>query len=311
MSIPQWYFIINPVAGNGRGTKYWQKIQLLLKQFNINFDFGISTYAQHSTHLASYAILKGHRYIAAVGGDGTINEVINGIFNQQKVPTSSITFAAIPIGTGNDWAKTHQIPTNLKKATQLLVQAKTIKHDIGKVTYHNIDTLTKEQRFFINVAGLAYDAFVTKASETRPKYGNSQLYYLYLITRCITQYKATPATIIFDNQELSFPFFNITIGQCKYNGGGTNLVPHADPRDGLFALSLYKNIKPWEVILRAPQFYNGSIAKHKEALTAQVKHIQITAPAETPAYVEVDGEWLGQSPIEFTMLPAAISVIVP
>jgi len=311
MSIAQWYFIINPVAGNGQGTKYWRKIQLLLEQINIKFDFGISTYPQHSTHLASYAVLKGHRYIVAIGGDGTINEVINGIFTQQKVPTDAITFAAIPIGTGNDWAKTHRIPSNLKKAIQLLVQPKVIKHDIGKVTYHNINTLQKEERFFINVAGLAYDAFVTKASETRPKYGNSQFYYLYLIARCITQFKATPATIFFDDQELSCSFFNITIGQCKYNGGGTNLVPHADPTDGLFALSLYKNVKPWEVILRAPQFYSGSISKHKEAVTAQVKQIRITAPVETPAYVEVDGEWLGQSPIEFTMLPAAIRVVVP
>jgi YegS/Rv2252/BmrU family lipid kinase len=311
MNVAQWYFIINPIAGNGRGTKYWRKIQLLLNQANIIYDFGISSYPQHSIHLATYAVLKRHRYIVAVGGDGTINEVINGIFSQQKVPADSITFAAIPIGTGNDWGKTHKIPTNLKKAIQLLVQHKIIKHDIGKVTYHNIQTLEKQQRFFINVAGLSYDAFVTKATETRPKYGNSRLYYLYLIIRCLTSFKATPATVRFDNQEISCPFFNITIGQCKYNGGGTNLVPHADPTDGLFALSLYKSIKPWEVILRAPQFYSGSITKHKEAITTQVKHIQITAPAETPAYVEVDGEWLGQSPIEFTMLPAAIRVIIP
>lgn len=311
MNVAQWYFIINPIAGNGRGNQSWQKIQILLEQANISFDFGISSYPQHSIHLASYAVLKGHRYIAAVGGDGTINEVINGLFAQQKVPTDSITFAVIPIGTGNDWIKTHKIPTNLKKAVQLLVQSKVIKHDIGKVTYHNVDTLKKEQRFFVNIAGLAYDAFVTKATQTRPKYGNSKLYYLYLIVRCITQFKATPATISFDDQELSFPFFNITIGQCKYNGGGTILVPHADPTDGLFAVSLFKNVKPWEVIFKAPQFYTGSIVKHKEAVTAQVKHIKITAPVETPAYVEVDGEWLGQSPIELTMLSASINVIVP
>jgi YegS/Rv2252/BmrU family lipid kinase len=311
MSLPQWYFIINPIAGNGRGNKSWQKVQLLLKAANIDFDFGISTYPQHSIHLAKYAILKGHRSIAAVGGDGTINEVINGIFAQQKVPTESITFAVISIGTGNDWVKTHKIPTNLKDAVQLLTQSKVIKHDVGKVTYHHVDTLKKEHRFFINVAGLAYDSFVTKATEVRPKYGNSKLYYLYLIARCITKFKATPATVHFDDQEISFPFFNITIGQCKHNGGGTNLVPHADPTDGLFAFSLFKDVKPWEVIIRAPQFYSGNIVKHKEAFTAQAKHLKITAPAETPAFVEVDGEWLGQSPIEFFMLPAAIQVLVP
>lgn len=311
MNIAQWYFIVNPVAGNGQGHKSWQKIQWLLKQANINFDFGISTHPQHSTHLASAAVLKGHRHIVAVGGDGTINEIINGIFTQQEVPTDSITFAVLPIGTGNDWIKTHKIPTNYKKAIQLLIQSKIIKHDIGKVTYHNVDTLKKEQRFFVNVAGLAYDAFVTRVTKLRPKYGNSKLYYLYLILRCVTQFKATPATIFFDDQEVSFPFFNITIGQCQYNGGGTILVPHADPTDGLFALSLFKDVKSWEILVKAPRFYTGSIVKHKEAVTAQVKHIKITAPAESPTYVEVDGEWLGQSPIEFTMFPASINVIVP
>lgn len=312
MNLAQWYFIVNPIAGNGRGHKSWQKIQFWLKQANISFDFGISNYPQHSTQLANEAVLKGYRYIAAVGGDGTINEVINGIFAQQNVPTNSITFAVIPVGTGNDWIKTHKIPNHLKKAIQLLIQPKVIQHDVGKVTYHNIDSLEQEQRFFINVAGLAYDAFVTRATKKRPKYGgNSKLYYLYLILRCITQFKATPATISFNGKEISFPFFNITIGQCQYNGGGTTVVPHADPEDGLFALSLFKDVKAWEVVAKAPQFYTGTIVKHKEAVTAQAKEIKITAPKETPAYVEVDGEWLGQSPIEFTMLSAAIKVVVP
>lgn len=311
MNLAQWYFIINPIAGNGRGNKSWQKIQILLKQAKISFDFGVSTYPQHSTHLASEAVLKGYRYIAAVGGDGTINEVINGIFAQQEVPTDSVTFAVIPIGTGNDWIKTHKIPNKLKKAVQLLIQPNVIKHDIGNVTYHNVDTLEKEQRFFINVAGLAYDAFVTRATKTRPKHGNSKLYYLYLIIRGVTQFKPTPATVFFDDKEISFPFFNITVGQCQYNGGGTTLVPHADPTDGLFAISLFKNVKSWEVIFKAPQFYTGTIVNHKEAISDQAKKIKITAPAETPAYVEVDGEWLGQSPIEFTMLPASINVVVP
>jgi YegS/Rv2252/BmrU family lipid kinase len=311
MNLAQWYFILNPIAGDGRGHKSWQKIKFLLRRANINFDFGISNYPQHSIQLASEAVLKGYRYIAAVGGDGTINEVINGIFAQQEVPTNTITFAVIPIGTGNDWIKTHKIPNNLKKAVQLLIKPNLIKHDIGHVSYHNVDTLKKEQRFFINVAGLAYDAFVTRATKTRPKYGNSKLYYLYLIVRCVTQFKATAATVFFDDKEISFPFFNITVGQCKYNGGGTTVVPHADPTDGLFAISVFKNVKPWEVIVKAPQFYTGSIVKHKEAVTDQAKQIKITAPAETPAYVEVDGEWLGQSPIEFTMFAASINVVVP
>lgn len=306
----QWYFIVNPNAGNRAGAKNWLKIQSLLKKAGIIYKFVISKYPQHSIVLATQAVLNGHRYLAAVGGDGTINEVINGIFEQKEVPTEEIIFGVIPIGTGNDWIKTHRIPKNYKIAIQLLKKRKSILHDVGKVNYHTSNE-EKKHRYFINVAGLAYDAYVTKASEQRPKYGNNQLYYLYLIARCVTKFKATPAKIIFDGQELSHSFFNITIGLCHYNGGGTNLVPHANPTDGLFALSIFKDVKAWEVLLKAPQFYTGSIVKHKEAFCTQAKHIRIEAPDSTPAFVEVDGEWLGQSPIDFSMFATSINVIVP
>lgn len=306
----KWFFIINPISGNGKGTKYWHNIQTILHRKEILYDFAMTSYPKHAIYLASYAILKGFRQIVAVGGDGTINEVINGIFNQNQVPTNQITFALIPIGTGNDWAKTHNIPQNHYAAINLLLKGKRLKHDIGRVDYHSKNH-NKKHRFFINVAGLSYDAFVTKASQTRPKYGNSRFYYLYLIARCLSSFTPTPATIFFNNQEIEYPFFNITIGQCCYNGGGTNLVPHANPQDGLFALTLLKDVKNWEVFLKAPKFYTGSVIHHKEAIIAQTQHIRIEAPQETPAYVEVDGEWLGQSPIEFHMLPAALNVIVP
>lgn len=310
MDTIRWYFIVNPIAGNGRGTKNWLKIRPLLKKAEIVYDFAISQHAQHAIELATQAVLKGYRQLVAVGGDGTINEVINGIFNQKNVPTNQVTFAVIPIGTGNDWIKTHRIPNNYTAAIQLLNKGKKQVHDIGKVTYYNHNQEQK-QRYFINVAGLAYDAFVTKASEKRPKYGNSQFYYLYLIGRCVTQFKPSLAKITFDGQEMEHKFFNITIGQCHYNGGGTNLVPHANPNDGLFALSLFKDIKPWEVIVKAPQFYTGKIVQHKEAFSTQAKHIKIEAPASSPAFVEADGEWLGQSPIEFFMLAASIHILVP
>ncbi|BDS14356.1 diacylglycerol/lipid kinase family protein [Aureispira anguillae] len=310
MNTHKWYFIVNPVAGNSRGTKHWHKIQFLLERAGITYDFGVSGYPRHSTHLATYAISKGYRHIAAIGGDGTINEVINGIFNQTQVPTAEITFGVIPMGTGNDWVKTHKIPTNYKAAIRILKNNKTQKHDVGKVYYYTKEHQQKS-RYFINVAGLAYDAFVTKASQNRPKYGSSQLYYLYLIARCISQYKPTPIKFIFDGEEITHNFFNITIGQCRYNGGGTNLVPHANPKDGLFAFTLFKDVKAWEVIFKAPKFYTGSITRHKEAFMAQAKHIRIEAPKETPAFVEVDGEWLGQSPIEFHMLASAINITIP
>lgn len=310
MDKKKWYLIVNPAAGNGKGKRHWSSIQELLKKTDIQYDFGISEYAGHTIKLAEEAVLNGYQYIAAVGGDGTANEIINGICQQDQVDSKTITFAMIPVGTGNDWIKTHKIPNNYKKSILLMSAGHTQMHDIGKVFYHTPEG-KKKHRYYLNVAGLAYDAYVTKATQVRPRWGNSQLYYLYLIVSCVTKFKPSPLTIHFDGQSMKHAFYNITVGQCKYNGGGTMLVPHADSRDGLFALTLFKDIAPWEVIVKAPKFYTGSITKHKEAFTTQAKHIMIEADAATPAFVEVDGEYLGQTPIEFVMQEHAINIIVP
>jgi diacylglycerol kinase (ATP) len=306
----KWFVIVNPAAGNGKGKKHWPGIQVLLKKAGVDYESAVSSYAGHSIVLAEEAVQRGFKYIAAVGGDGTVNEVINGMCNQQVFPSEELIFAIIPIGTGNDWIKTHKIPKNYKKAIRLLNLGNKKTHDVGKVFYHTEDGIQKH-RYFVNVAGLAYDAYVTKATKVRPKWGNSRLYYFYLILSCVKDFRPTKAKVIFDGQELEYDFYNITVGQCIYNGGGTQLVPHADPQDGLFALTMFKNIEPWEVIVKAHKFYNGSIVKHKEAFTTQAKHIRIEAPQETPAFVEVDGEYLGQSPIEFVMKEHAVNIIVP
>ena len=163
MNEDTFFLIINPKAGFNKGQKHWESIKKSLEKIGLKFIFTFSEYAGHSIELARDAVTAGFRKIIAVGGDGTANEVINGIFTQDVVDTSNIQFGIIPVGTGNDWIKSHQIPHNYKKSILLLHAAKTAKHDIGKIHYHT-ETGEKKTRYFLNVAGLAYDAFVTKAS---------------------------------------------------------------------------------------------------------------------------------------------------
>jgi YegS/Rv2252/BmrU family lipid kinase len=305
----KWFVIVNPKAGNGKGAKKWPKIQQTFLKMGIEYDFAISQTAGHSITLAKEAVEKGYRKLAAVGGDGTAHEVVNGLLLQQLVPSQELTFAIIPVGTGNDWIRTHEIPRNYKKAILLLAAGNTKRHDVGKINYHSLDGEPLE-RYFINIAGLAYDAFVTKATQAkRPFWGKGQLYYLYLILKCMTSFRPTPITIAFDNEKTTHHFYNITIGQCRYNGGGTQLVPHAIPDDGLFALTLFKDIRPIDLIINTIKLYNGSIIHHREAVHTQCKQLTLTTPSDQPAYIEADGEWLGQTPVKIDMLPQAIRII--
>ena len=310
MNEDTFFLIVNPKAGFNKGLKHWDAIKKSLEKIGIKYIHTFSEYAGHSIELARNAVVAGFRKIIAVGGDGTANEVINGIFSQDVVDTRQVQFGIIPVGTGNDWIKSHQIPNNYKKSILLLNAGKTTPHDIGKIHYHTAEG-EKKTRYFLNVAGLAYDAFVTNASEKNKRAAKNRFYYLYLIFSCVTKFSPDVCRIKFNNHDMEHAFYNITIGICQYNGGGTKLVPHAIHDDGKFALTLFKDIKPIEVITKSPRFFNGSIVDHPQAFTSQTNHIQIDADKETPAYVEADGEVLGQTPIEFDMLKQSIQVFVP
>jgi diacylglycerol kinase (ATP) len=305
----KWCILINPFAGKGNTIVRTQKIKQALDKAGLNYSAVETQSIEKAKQTVQAALEEGVRAFAVAGGDGSIHLLVNILMEQTTVPPSTLTVGIIPVGTGNDWIRTHNIPKNYTKAIQLLKHNKTTKHDIGAIQYIDAQD-KKQQRYFINIAGLAYDAYVTLAS-TRAK-SKSQLEYIKLILGCAFSFKPRPMQIQADQQVRSYPFFNVTIGICKFNGGGTKLVPHAQYDSGKFALTLFKDIKSWEVIVKAPSFYTGGITKHKEAEKRTASSIQIEAiNPKKPVYIEADGEYLGKSPIHISMLHKAINVVVP
>ena len=124
-----WLMIVNPNAGVKKGTKDWPKILRLLRDEEVDFDFELTTCRGHAIQIASDAIVNGCRNICVVGGDGTLNEVLNGIMSQQEAATTDITLGMIPVGTGNDWCRMFNIPFDYLKAIHLLKQKKTFLQD--------------------------------------------------------------------------------------------------------------------------------------------------------------------------------------
>src|SRR5512136_1624015 len=116
----KWMEIVNPNAGNGKGYKDWDYISKLLNSFQIDFDFCVTERHHHATELTHSAITAGFRKFISVGGDGTVNEIVNGIFNQHEVPTKDFSIAMIPVGTGNDWGRLFGIPNDYKKAVEVI-----------------------------------------------------------------------------------------------------------------------------------------------------------------------------------------------
>lgn len=305
-----WKIIVNPAGGNGKVRQKWTHLERLLHQLDFSFEVAFTTQSGHAIQLAKEAIESGFRYLMAVGGDGTNNEVINGIMQQKVVDSQEITYTLLPVGTGNDWVKTHQIPKEAETWLRQISTAKTILHDIGQVNYFVAGA--PQKRYFINVAGMAYDAFVTRYAESRKHLASNPFFYYFMIMRCLFQYKLQRARVQIDDGDwIENEFYTINVGISRYSGGGMQFVPHAKPDDGILAVTLAGKLSKLGVLLATPYFYNGKLDEHPVIDIYEGKKIRVEALSDTPTLLEVDGEFLGETPVEFTILPKALRVIVP
>ena len=155
----KWLVVVNPKASVGKSGKDWPQIKQTLINEGIEFDDVLTEYPRHAIEIVRNTIVeKGYRKFISVGGDGTNNEVINGIFTQEAVPTTEITMATMPIGTGNDWRRTFDIPLEYDKVAKIIKAQHTYAHDIGKLTYY--DDGNTRIRYFLNAAGTGLDEMV-------------------------------------------------------------------------------------------------------------------------------------------------------
>ncbi len=302
-----WKVIINPTAGSGRGRKKAKELIAKLNAADIPHEVVFTERQGHAIELSKRAIEEGFRQIIVVGGDGSNHEVMNGIMQQNIVSSHEVTQCLIPVGTGNDWIRTHQLPQSIDLIIHHIKAGKTKLQDIGKAKFQT--ATGQKERYFMNVAGVAYDAFVTKKSNENPNFVRNKFFYLYLILRCLFQYKPQNTRLTFNNQIVDNQYYTVNIGICKHSGGGMQLVPHAIPDDGLFALTTVRSMSVAGVIAATPYLYNGKIANHRKGFVTQTDFIKIESLDNQSIMLELDGEFVGVSPIEFVILPKAFRFV--
>lgn len=307
MNTEKWFIIINPNAGVKKGARRWPLIHDILREEQVDFDFRLTERKEHATEITLEAVALGYRNFCVVGGDGTLNEVLNGLMLQQVVPVSELLLGMIPLGTGNDWCRTFDIPFDHHKAVQVLKNRKTTVQDIGKVTFqwHGIN----KTRYFMNVAGMGYDALVAKKTNLSKERGRGgALVYFYFVFGSLFQYKFMEAVVEVDgNTVYKGEIFSMNAGICRYSGGGMLQVPGAIPDDGQIDLTLIKKAPKWVVIRYVNKLYDGTLVNLPIVITARGKHIRIRSTGKV--YLETDGESLGHSPLDFEIIPTCLRVI--
>ncbi len=302
----EWLIIVNPNAGNGKGKKDWDTIAALLKKENLPFKVKFTEEKGHAITLTTNGIKEGFRKIMTVGGDGTLNEVVNGAFNNETCPTTDILLSMIPVGTGNDWGRMFGIPLDYEKAIRIIRDNKQMVHDVGLVSF--FDGPVKKNRYFINIAGLGFESVVVRRTNFQKDRGHGgKLIYFYSLLMSLLSYKNTGAEIIIDGEKINADVFSINVGNGRYCGGGMRQTPDAIPNDGLLDVTIINGIGKFEIIRNLKILYDGTILSHPKIDGYRCKNIKVSS--DSVIYTEADGESLGHTPAEFSIIPAGINII--
>lgn len=296
-----WYIIVNPVSGgdirNRRRTYFLQAIQ----DSEITCEITNTQYKGHVQSLVTDAYQRGFRYFLILGGDGSGHELVNAILSCPH--PQDCVFSLLPCGTGNDWVKQFGYSGNIQQVFQQWLNGQVVTQDLAKVSFSE----TGKSLFSFNITGLAFDGYVVyQLGQSGQRHG--KLTYLKLVLQHLLRYVPQQARIIIDQKELPIrKYMIINAGICGWTGGGMRLTPHADPQDGLCALTTGEAFHPLKMMALLPKVFNGKLGTHPKVYCAQAKEIRVEH-VEAPLHVEVDGEFAGMTPVVITSVPNSLNV---
>ena len=296
--------IVNPIAGAGRTLKKWPHIRDLLKSIGLRFEHDITEAPKHAIELARAAVRKGYELVVCVGGDGTINEVVNGLYDSGAI--TDVTLGIISTGTGSDYIRTIGIPSRYEDACQRLLNPTKLQVDIGVVEYASNSGQLK--RLFVNFAGLGFDAEVVRATTQKYKaLGGMPAYLLGLLTTLLC-YKNRDITLKLDGQAQEKRVCSAVVNNGKYGGGSMLMAPDADPSDGLFDVLTIDDLSKPDLLWSLPRIYKGTHLTHPKVTMTRAKEVEIETRQRI--FLQADGELLGEAPARFSLLPSALNIAV-
>lgn len=289
--------IVNPVAGGGRSESRLPLIKKSLAKIGLESDYEQTTRPLDATAIARNAAVDGdYDIVVAAGGDGTVNEVANGLIG------SEATLGCLPSGTGNDVTSSFGVPLNPIAACRLLVHGKRRKMDIGCITKK------RRKRFFLGVTGIGFDAEVTKAAnELGKRFMTGTLPYIAAIFRVLRKFTPIDFEVNYSRNKDVFEAMLVSVGNGPMYGGQMKICPNARLDDGLFDLTILGKVPRFHLMRLFTLVYSGKHIEHHSVGARRSSKFNISA--DQPTLVQADGELIGHLPMQFETIPSALSVI--
>jgi diacylglycerol kinase (ATP) len=296
--------IVNPAAGAHSTHRKWPSISSLLKKAGLKFDYQFTEGKGHGIELAKAAANNGYSYLVAVGGDGTIHEVANGIMQTQNAKNTSL--GIVSTGTGSDLSRTIGIPTDYTKACSSITSTKRLIVDMGLVEY--TQNGQPKKRYFINSAGIGFDAETVAITQKLPKFLGGTLPYLTGLFASFLGYRNKAVTLIIGDNVQKTRILTLVVANGGYFGGGMHIAPEAKVDDNLLDVVVIGNISKIGLLKALPSVYKGTHLSHPLVKLEKATHIRIESKKKF--LVQADGEILGEGPASFDILPAALSLVI-
>jgi YegS/Rv2252/BmrU family lipid kinase len=300
----RWLVIVNPASGRPDGGAGWRAIERALRAAGIAFDSIQTEEAGHGEEIALQALRDdGRRKFVVVGGDGSVNEVVHGIMNAGLADTREVTLAVAPHGTGNDWARSLGIHRDPEQIARTLAAGRTMLHDVGAIDFPGPGS---PRRWFINVAGAGYDADVTQRV-TRPV--PSAFTYLRIALTGLARYRSPDFTIIADGATIAGRLLLAFVANAQYCGNRMHVAPTARMDDGLLDVLAVRELSLLQALPKLVRLYQGSILSDPAVHHLRAARVRIAT--NPPAVIQADGQIVGHTPAQFSLLRQALQVILP
>ncbi len=294
--------IVNPESNRGRTRKRWGEIREGLKHFVREFKYDFTEKPLHATDLAREAIKDGTELVIGVGGDGTMNEIANGFYEDRRIINPEATLGLVPSGTGCDLIKSLSIPAGLKGALQVITDAPSVRMDVGRVRYRTNEGL-EDDRLFLNIADFGLGGEVVREVTERRLQRKASSYVRCLVTT-MARYKNKRVRIRVDGESLPDGEYLIgAIANGRIFGKGMKVAPDARLDDGLFDAVLIRGFRFLEFCRHGWKLMNGSHVTHPKVSVVRGRRIEAWADDGEDVLLELDGDQLGRLPATFEIVP--------
>ncbi|HHT50698.1 MAG TPA: diacylglycerol kinase family lipid kinase [Eubacteriaceae bacterium] len=287
------YFIVNPIAGKGQTARLAQEFERILQERGIKYKIVFTEYPGHAAKLAAEIDDKEFSKVVSVGGDGTLNEILNGL-NIEK-----FSLGIIPAGTGNDLIKSVDIPSNVMVAFEVVLSGEKRSIDIGYI----------QNKRFINVAGFGFDVEVLRETEKLKKIVKGKVAYVLGVIKAIISFKPVKLHISIDGIEYKREAMVCAIGNGQYFGGGMKILPKAELDDGLYDICIIKKLPKPVLLYHFPKVFKGTHLEIPWVEYLKGKNVKILT--QEPVLVNFDGEVSQQEVPDFNIIKNGLNILVP